>query len=703
MGEIQHKNTRYLSFYTSNLVWTIAGMALRYIFFSILISLMFDDTLLWTIANGMFHGSRAYKHIALSGRVRLRKRFRFTLWWKRLVGIKLKEEEQKAVEEYEEIRLHEASFVFKKKAWLGLLAPVLGSLFLQLIYFTDPFGLPPPYIIALLIGNSLNVLFFSFLGALITRIRLRKLARQDAEKVKQKESRKRAEAAAKRVLSSFVLVIFLSVQFLVAPASIGGVKAICSAPEEMNSEEFIGTYDPDCEYEVRGEPKDIDTKERIPKDKQQENQTGSEYQLPENPDELPSLTEEEKIQLKESCAATSGCSYEELEIQYRTFKHLYETGQITVPSPNVDDISVWDALMIGIGGVAEDGKPLIQRDLENAGKYAKENWNKPWKWAEDYNNFQNERNKARLEGGHDSLKGKWDGMMNFLGEFSKDPVGKTQKAVEPAWNFMTDYGEYARNNGKVVSPSADPIGFLWNLPGAVEYSLDKRYEGGSKQAMRDVKTALADKNTYYNLLPISDTTKQLYVDGKYAQALGRAEAEVTVEAGIVVAEVYTGRVVLTKVPAIAGVFHKVGSVTSKSKKTKSLLTNVANTKIKNINSVDELAFSQKTAKSTFKNGKFKNQSVGSVADGLKGGTIKPEEIPVDIIKRDGQILVLNTRSSLALRRAQIPVDQWVINDVSGNDLLEEVLTQRLLNNKLRSEGIDVVRITGKGSNVSNLE
>ena len=57
---------------------------------------------------------------------------------------------------------------------------------------------------------------------------------------------------------------------------------------------------------------------------------------------------------------------------------------------------------------------------------------------------------------------------------------------------------------------------------------------------------------------------------------------------------------------------------------------------------------------------------------------------------------------LALRRAGIPVQDWVMKDVTGNPAMDQLLTQRLAYNGL-SGGTDVLRITGAGSNASSLQ
>jgi hypothetical protein len=113
-------------------------------------------------------------------------------------------------------------------------------------------------------------------------------------------------------------------------------------------------------------------------------------------------------------------------------------------------------------------------------------------------------------------------------------------------------------------------------------------------------------------------------------------------------------------------------------------------------------FSQTTASPTFKNGPFAGQSIGDVAGGLRAGKITPDQLPIDVMSRNGEMISLNTRSTLALRRAGIDPSDWVLNDVTGVPSMEQLLTERLARNGL-SGGTDVLRITGAGPNASSLQ
>ena len=105
-------------------------------------------------------------------------------------------------------------------------------------------------------------------------------------------------------------------------------------------------------------------------------------------------------------------------------------------------------------------------------------------------------------------------------------------------------------------------------------------------------------------------------------------------------------------------------------------------------------FTQTTASPHFSKGSpFDGQTVFQVAESLRNGTLKPADVPVQVIHRDGTNLIVNTRSSVALRQAKIPESQWRIVDKTGDLAAETDLTRRLSDNKLSNQGTDTLRVT----------
>jgi len=122
--------------------------------------------------------------------------------------------------------------------------------------------------------------------------------------------------------------------------------------------------------------------------------------------------------------------------------------------------------------------------------------------------------------------------------------------------------------------------------------------------------------------------------------------------------------------------------------------------------LDDANFAQKTYSSTFSKDGIKEFSelagkpintVDDLANALKTGTIKPQDIPIDYIVRDGNTLILNTRSSQALTQAGISRSQWNAVNRTGNQLYENMLTGQLSRNGLTSSGTPTVKISGGGN------
>jgi hypothetical protein len=113
-----------------------------------------------------------------------------------------------------------------------------------------------------------------------------------------------------------------------------------------------------------------------------------------------------------------------------------------------------------------------------------------------------------------------------------------------------------------------------------------------------------------------------------------------------------------------------------------------------------IRFSQTTASQTFRNGEFAGQRVADVARGLRSGAISPSRLPINVVVRDGNVLSLNTRSTLALIRGGVSPSNWTVVNRTGNSFFESLLTEHLSVNGLTSAGSDVVRVTGGGAGVS---
>jgi RHS repeat-associated protein len=103
-------------------------------------------------------------------------------------------------------------------------------------------------------------------------------------------------------------------------------------------------------------------------------------------------------------------------------------------------------------------------------------------------------------------------------------------------------------------------------------------------------------------------------------------------------------------------------------------------------------FAQRTFSEAFSaKGAFSGETVSSVANALKSGELAATDVPVQYIVRDGNTLILNTRSAQALEQAGIPRSQWKTVNMTGNKAAEARLTQQLKNNNLTSTGTSTVK------------
>lgn len=108
-------------------------------------------------------------------------------------------------------------------------------------------------------------------------------------------------------------------------------------------------------------------------------------------------------------------------------------------------------------------------------------------------------------------------------------------------------------------------------------------------------------------------------------------------------------------------------------------------------------FAQTTASRTFSSGgTFAGQSIDDVAGALRSGAMSAKDVPVQVIVRDGNTLILNTRSALALEQAGVPRSAWNVVNVTGDPAAQARLAGQLARNGLDSTGTSSVRITGAG-------
>jgi RHS repeat-associated protein len=92
-------------------------------------------------------------------------------------------------------------------------------------------------------------------------------------------------------------------------------------------------------------------------------------------------------------------------------------------------------------------------------------------------------------------------------------------------------------------------------------------------------------------------------------------------------------------------------------------------------------------------GLLASKTIEDVTKMLKVGSLTPKDIPVDVIVRNGQTLIVNTRSSIALKNAGISYENWNVVNRTGQEWFEKTITQRLANNKLTEAGTNMIRMS----------
>jgi RHS repeat-associated protein len=111
-------------------------------------------------------------------------------------------------------------------------------------------------------------------------------------------------------------------------------------------------------------------------------------------------------------------------------------------------------------------------------------------------------------------------------------------------------------------------------------------------------------------------------------------------------------------------------------------------------SVTALRFSQRSAGTRFGIGEgnpFRGMSVADVSDDVASRVLSPNDLPIGFVHRDGTDLIMNTRSTVALQDAGIPMRRWIFVNQTGEAAAEHELTRRLVHNNLRTQGTSTVR------------
>ncbi len=123
--------------------------------------------------------------------------------------------------------------------------------------------------------------------------------------------------------------------------------------------------------------------------------------------------------------------------------------------------------------------------------------------------------------------------------------------------------------------------------------------------------------------------------------------------------------------------------------------------LRNSVNIEKAVWAQKTFGPKFSdNGKFANRLIDDVLKDLKSGTLKVADIPIDVVVKNGETFILNTRSSVVLMKAGVPRSSWNVINRTGNKFFEELLEEQLTRNGL-IKGVNSIRQSGTNISFTN--
>ena len=80
------------------------------------------------------------------------------------------------------------------------------------------------------------------------------------------------------------------------------------------------------------------------------------------------------------------------------------------------------------------------------------------------------------------------------------------------------------------------------------------------------------------------------------------------------------------------------------------------------------------------------RTVDDLSNAIRGG-LDPSKIPVNVIERGGNTLILNTRTVKALEQAGVPRSSFNVINRTGDELFERLLSGQLRRNNLSNRGV----------------
>jgi RHS repeat-associated protein len=216
------------------------------------------------------------------------------------------------------------------------------------------------------------------------------------------------------------------------------------------------------------------------------------------------------------------------------------------------------------------------------------------------------------------------------------------------------------------SPAADAVRAVRSKAGEIDESLRDTATGSYRQALGPTAGVIA------NRLPADAAPQVLAQTQAMSRKLGDATVDTAEELGRTAVETY----------AMGAVIKGVGALGKGAGEARSGV---------------RVLFGQSSVKNEFSHGPFKGKTIGEVAAGLRSGKYSPDQLPLDVIVRNGETVTLNNRSLTTLRRAGMEPTKVI--DRTGDRFFEELLNSHLAG----SSPSDSIRIRGGAPNASSLE
>jgi RHS repeat-associated protein len=135
-----------------------------------------------------------------------------------------------------------------------------------------------------------------------------------------------------------------------------------------------------------------------------------------------------------------------------------------------------------------------------------------------------------------------------------------------------------------------------------------------------------------------------------------------------------------------------------------IIVNLADNAATNAANIGNAKWAQTTFGKSFNDAgsKFFGRTVDELSVALNSGKVTIEDVQIDVVVRNSQTFILNTKSSAALTRAGIPRNQWKVVNRTGEAFYENQLNDQFAKNpKISGVGTNTIRESGTTNSISH--